>query len=140
MEGIVPAVKIPAQRSGWLGFALSDLLGAIGDQPDLVWQVVDARFAFDDQAVSDTWQAVAYDSRMASGVDIKWGQMEELAAAGGQIVQGTFTAFDGNEAIVQLVAFGSSHWVVWARRVRVLEQVRTAFTGVEDYDARLPHR
>jgi len=139
MEREVPAVKIPAQRSGWLGFDLSDVLDAIGEQPELVWQVVDARFAFDDQAVSDTWQAVAYDSRMASGVDIKWEQMERLAAAGGQIAQGTFTAFDGNDAIVQLAAFGS-HWVVWARRSRVLERLRGAFTGVEDYDARLPHR
>lgn len=136
----MPAVKIPAQRSGWLGFDLSDVLDAVGKQPELVWQVVDAKFAFDNQAVSDTWQAVAYDSRMASGVDIKWEQMEQLAAAGGQIAQGTFTAFDGNDAIVQLVAFGSSHWIVWARRSRVLERVRTAFVGVENYDARLPHR
>jgi len=136
----VPAVKIPAQRSGWLGFDLSDLLDAIGEHPEFVWQVVDARFGFDDEAVSDTWQAVAYDSCMASGVDIKWEQMEQLATAGGQIVGGTFTAFDGHDAIVQLVAFGSSHWVVWARRSRLLERVRTAFTGVEDYDARVPHR
>jgi len=135
----VPAVKIPAQRSGWLGFDLNDVLPVIGEHPALVWQVVDARFAFDDEAVSDTWQAVAYDSRLAGGVDIKWDQLEQLAGAGGHVVQGTFTGFDGIHAVVQL-SVSRSHWVVWAQRGSVLEHVRSAFTGVEDCDARVPHR
>ena len=136
----MPAVKIPAQRSGWLGFDLGDVLAALGEHPDLVWQVVDARFAFDDEAVSDTWQAVAYDSRMAGGVDIKWDEIQKLAAAGGHVVQGAFTGFDGNHAIVQLRAAGSGYWIVWARTGSILEHVRTAFTGVEDCDVRVPHR
>lgn len=136
----MPAVKIPAQRSGWLGFELADVLAAIGEHPGLLWQVLDAKFAFDDEAVSDTWQAVAYDSRMAGGVDIKWDQLEQLAAARGQVVEGSFTAFDGNHAIVQLAAFGSSHWVVWARSPSIVERVRGAFVGVQECDVRVPHR
>ena len=137
---MVPAVKIPAQRSGWLGFDLGDVLAVIGEHPDLVWQVVDARFAFDDEAVSDTWQAVAYDSRMAGGVDIKSDQIQQLAAAGGQVVQGAFTGFDGNHAIVQLLAASSGYWIVWARTGSILEPLRTTFIGVEDCDVRVPHR
>jgi hypothetical protein len=136
----VPAVKIPAQRSGWLGFGLGDVLAVIGDHPNLSWRVVDARFAFDDQAVSDTWQAVAYDSRMADGVDVEWAQIEQLAVAGGQVVEGSFTGFDGNNAAVQFTAFGNSHWVIWARRGSIIERVRDAFVGVDEFDARVPHR
>ena len=66
--------------------------------------------------------------------------MEALAAAGGQVVQGTFTGFEGNEAMVQLTAVGSRHWIVWARRASTLDRVRGAFVGVEDCDARVPHR
>jgi hypothetical protein len=137
---VVPAVKIPAQRSGWLGFDLSDILAAIGEHPGLVWQVQDANFAFDDEAVSDSWQAVAYDSRMAGGVDIKWGDLEQLAAAHGQVVEGRFTGFDGNHAMVQLAAFGNSHWTVWARNPSILERIHDAFLGVEECDVREPHR
>ena len=140
MLGVVPAVKIPAQRSGWLGFDVGDVMAAIGSQSDLKWRVLDAKFAFDDEAISDTWQAVAYDSRLDGGVDVTWERMEALATAGGQVVQGTFTGFDGNEAIVQLTAFGGRHWIVWARRGSTLERVRAAFVGVEDCDVRVPHR
>jgi hypothetical protein len=136
----VPAVKIPAQRSGWLGFELSDLIAVIGPRTDLEWQVLDAKFAFGDQATSDTWQAVAYDSRLDGGVDLTWERMEALAGADGKIVQGTFTGFDGNEAIVQLTAFDVRHWIVWARRQSVLDRLRDAFAGVEDCDVRVPHR
>ena len=135
----MPAVKIPAQRSGWLGFDLGDVLAAIGDHPDLVWQVRDAAFAFEDEAVSDTWQAVAYDSHLTGGVDVKWEQIEQLAAAGGHVVQGSFTGFDGNNAVVQLLVFGGSHWIVWARRGSILERVHAAFLGVEECDVRVPH-
>jgi len=140
MVEVVPAVKIPAQRSGWLGFDLSDVLAVIGRHADLNWQVLDANFAFDDEAVSDTWQAVAYDSRMAGGVFVTWEQIEQLAADGGQIAQGTFTGFDGNNAILQLAVFGTTHWVIWARQGTVIERVRGAFIGVEECDVRVPHR
>ena len=135
----MPAVKIPAQRSGWLGFDLGEVLAAIGEHPDLVWHVLDAKFAFDDEAVSDTWQAIAYDSRMAGGVEVKWEQIVQLAAAPGQVVEGTFTGFDGTHAMVQLQASGGSHWIVWARRPSITEGVRGAFVGVEDCDVRVPH-
>ena len=135
----MPSVKIPAQRIGWLGFDLGDVMAAVGPHSDLKWRVLDANFALDDEATSDTWQAVAYDSRLEGGVDVTWERMEALAGAGGQVVQGTFTGFDGNEAILQLAAFGSRHWIVWARRGATLERVRGAFVGVEDCDVRVPH-
>jgi hypothetical protein len=38
------------------------------------------------------------------------------------------------------LAVGRKNWVVWAQRGSILEHVRSAFTGVEDCDARVPHR
>ncbi|MBV8295830.1 MAG: hypothetical protein JO085_03260 [Acidimicrobiia bacterium] len=136
----MPAVRIPAQRSTWLGFDLGDVMAAVGEHAELKWQVLDANLAFEDEPVSDAWQAVAFDSRLEGGVDVTWEQMEALAAAGGQVVQGAFTGFDGNEAIVQLAAFRPTHWTVWARHGATLERVRGAFLGVDDCDVRVPRR
>lgn len=136
----MPAVKIPAQRSGWLGFDLDAVLAVIGPHPELEWRVVDVNFAFTDQAVSDAWQALAFDSRGDEGVDVKWDELEQLAMARAQVVEGTFTGFDGHHAIVELAAFGGSHWIVWASRAAILDRVRDTFIGVEDCDVRTPHR
>ena len=140
MNWVVPAVKIPAQRSGWLGFELGDVMAAIGPHADIKWRVLDARFAFGDETTSDTWQAVAYDSRLDGDVDLTWERMEALAAENGKVVEGTFTGFDGNQPVVQLSAFDVRHWIVWARSSGVLERLRDAFVGVEDCDVRVPHR
>ncbi|WP_380164011.1 hypothetical protein [Jannaschia sp. R86511] len=135
------AVRIGVQgESGWLGFDLAQVMAVVGPQPHLNWVLREAEFNGDVRTVWPAdWEVVQRQSDQPRGVPLDWVQMTTLAQQCQQIIDGRFTAYDESGQVqLQMQAVDSSFWVVWARDEAVLERVRGAFAGVEDYEERTP--
>ena len=133
------AVRILPQRVGWLGFDLAEVMGAVGPRDELTWRLVDADLVPSDAASAERWQALTYESRLPGGATLTWADMAELARTCEQVVRGTFTGFGAKEPLVQLAAVDGRCWIVSARDQSILDQVRSAFVGVEDCEQPAPH-
>lgn len=127
------AVKIPPQGGQWLGFDLEQVMAAVGSHEDLIWTMAGAWIVCRD-GTPDKWQRLADQSNEADGVPLTWTDMAGLAEDCLQVIDGRFTGRRGEEPLLLLAAIDSSYWIVWAADVNVLDRVRRAFSGVEEYD------
>jgi len=127
------AVRIPPQGGQWLGFDLEQVMAAVGSQEDLSWHMSGAWIVCRDDA-PDKWQRLADQSNQPNGVPMTWTEMESLAQDCLQVIDGRFTGRRGDDPLLSLAAIDSSYWIVWAAESEVLDRVRGAFSGVEDYD------
>lgn len=131
------SVKIPPQDGDSLGFDLREVMAAVGVHGDLAWHLKGAWFVYDEdlpEAVLAPWERIEEQSRTPAGVQLSWSDMESCARVMLQVIDGTFTGYQGEEPILQLAAIDSSYWIVWARASDRLDLVRHAFDGVLDYD------
>ena len=135
------AVRIGVQGDGeWLGFDLRAVMRAVGPHADLRWSLSDVEFNCD---VTPVWpegtQAVQEASQQAQGFPLDWEAMDRLADTCNQIIDGRFVGYDDSgRPQLMLLADDSTYWIVWATSTDVLDAVRSAFAGVEDYPEPAP--
>ena len=137
------AVRIGVQGGGgWLGFDLREVIAAVGQPQDaLRWFMSHAQFNCN---VGSVWPegnlATEAKSRDGLGLPLDWATMSALAEVCGQIIDARFVGYDDqSQPQLMLEAIDSSYWVVWATDTAVIDSVRRAFTGVEDYVETAPH-
>jgi hypothetical protein len=138
---VTNAVRIGVQRDGrWLGFDLRAVMRAVGPHADLRWFLIDVEFNCD---VTPVWPegnlAVQEASRQAQGFPLDWEAMDRLADTCSQIIDGRFVGYDqSGRPHLMLFVDDSTYWIVWATSADVLDSVRSAFSGVEDYPEPAP--
>jgi hypothetical protein len=134
--GVPYAVRIPPQQSRWPGFDLAEVMSVIGFHGDLRWRLKNAEFWLDTApaAVRERWEAVEDQSRLRTGVELTWTDMEQLASDCSQVIDGTFTGFSGSLPHLQIAVIRGDEWIVWTADETVVSRVRGEFSGVTDYD------
>jgi hypothetical protein len=131
------AVRLPLSMRE---FDLSELMTTVGDHGSLRWVLRGAWFNGDVRAVWPAGHEYAEaESEKPDGLEMTWHEMRRLGETCQQVIDGRFTGYDLNgQPVLQLHAFDSSYWLIWAADGAVLERVRAAFPDAEAYDEPTP--
>lgn len=76
---------------------------------------------------------MAQQAELSGGVGLTWADMTKLADVCLQIIDGRFVGRRDGQPVLSLAAVDSSFWTVWTAEDPLINRIRRAFSGVEDY-------
>lgn len=110
-----------------LGFDLTDLVAAIGDQSHLEWEIAGVYVLAPMPPTGELWTYGAEDAF------VTWPALVALAQTWCQVIDGTFTGrLQSGSVELTMSAVDSSFWTVSANDSTVIDRIRNSFDHVVD--------
>ena len=124
---MLSCVRIPPQAGSSIGFDLTDVVVAVGDQSHLAWEIAGVVALAPKPPYGELWTCRQPDAL------VTWSALSAFAETWLQVIDGEFTGrqWDGSVELM-ISAVDSSFWTVAARDSAVLARIRESFERVVD--------